>query len=115
MQDSGNLVSALLAGSKDLLAQMGKQVDLWACLMLLYEMPEGKKQWLLDPSYEECCSLSNNLVLYVKVGQKSILQVGADQNRSSYSVQNSQNLNFKPSCVAISDLKEAVKHGESIC
>jgi hypothetical protein len=115
MVDAGNLMSALIAGSKDLLAQMGRHVDLWACLMLLYELPEGKKSWLVDPSYEECCSLSNNLMLYVKVGQKSILQVGADQNRSSYSVQNSQNLNFKPSCVSISDLKEAVKQAESMC
>jgi len=35
--------------------------------MLLYESIDGSKVWLLDPSYEECSNLSNNLVVVTKV------------------------------------------------
>jgi len=37
---------------------------------LQYEAVDGKKAWIVDPSYEECCNLSNNLALVTKVGGK---------------------------------------------
>ena len=78
-------------------------------------MPDGKREWIVDPSQEECQSLSNNLVLVIRVGEKVITQVGADMNRSSYSVQNSQNLNFKSSTISFNDLRGAIKLSEAIC
>lgn len=115
MADHGNLISALMAGACDLIAQTGTPADLWSCLMLHYESVDGKKQWLLDPSFEECCNLSNNLVLVTKIGDKFSVQVGADQNRTSYSVHNSPTLNFKQSSIAFQDLKEAIKFGQTTC
>lgn len=76
--DQGNLISALIAGACDLLGQLDAPADLWACLLLQYETIDGTKQWIVDPSYEECCNLSNILVLVTKVGAKHIVQVGAD-------------------------------------
>lgn len=113
--DNGNLISALMAGACDLIAQAGKPADLWSCLILHYEAVDGKKSFIVDPSFEECCNLSNNLVLVTKAGGKFSVQVGADQNRTSYSVHNSPTLNFKSSSVSFSELKEAVKLGQSIC
>jgi hypothetical protein len=68
--DHGNLVSALMAGACDLIAQTGKPADLWSCLLLHFEAIDGKKSWIVDPSFEECCNLSNNLVLVIKSGGK---------------------------------------------
>jgi len=115
MADHGNLISALVAGSADLLQQMKLPADLWSCLSLLYESVDGSKAWLVDPSFEECCNLSNNLVLVTKVGQKVMVQVGADQNRTSYSLHNSATLNFKPSSVPFKDLRECIKQAETLC
>ena len=106
--DQGNLISALIAGACDLLGQLDAPADLWACLLLQYETIDGTKQWIVDPSYEECCNLSNILVLVTKVGAKHIVQVGADKNLTSYSIHNSQTMQFKPSSVAFKDLKEAI-------
>ena len=104
-----------MAGACDLLAQAGKPADLWSCLLLHYESVDGKKAWIVDPSYEECCNLSNNLVLVTKVGSKFSVQVGAEQNRTSYSVHHAPTLNFKPSSVPLKDLKGAVQIGQTIC
>ena len=84
-------------------------------MLLHYESIDGNKSWLVDPSFEECSNLSNNLVLVTKVGTKIKMQVGADQNRTTYSIQNSATLNFKPSSISFKDLREAIKLGESLC
>ena len=53
-----------------MIAQAGKPADLWSCLILHYEAVDGKKSFIVDPSFEECCNLSNNLVLVTKAGGK---------------------------------------------
>jgi hypothetical protein len=68
MSDQGNLVSALMAGACDLLQQSKLESDLWGCTLLLYESIEGEKQWIVDPSFEELCNLSNNIIFVTKVG-----------------------------------------------
>ena len=115
MADSGNLVSALVAGAADLLNQLGLEPRLWCCLLMLFESTEGVKQWIVDPSFEESCNLSNNFLLVTQIGARCDMRVGADQNRTSFAPQNSPTLNFKPSAVSLSDLREGVKLGQSVC
>ena len=109
-------MSALIAGACDLLHQKtGHTSDLWSCLLLFYETVEGVKQWIVDPSFEECCNISNNLILVTKAGTKFSLQVGAEINRTSFSVQNSANLNFKSSAIGYADLSQGFKIAQAIC
>jgi hypothetical protein len=84
-------------------------------LVLLYEAPSGEKKWIVDPTYEECQALSNNLVFVCKSGEGTILSVGAEANRSSYSVQNSANLNYKSSTIGFGELRQGVRAAEEIC
>lgn len=112
MADHGNLICALVAGASDLLQQMSLPADLWACLFLQYETLDGAKAWLVDPSFEESCNLSNNLVLVAKIGQKVMVQVGADMNRSSYSHHNSATLSYKPSSLPLRELRECIVQAE---
>lgn len=103
-------MSALVAGACDLLHQKtGHTSDLWSCMLLFYETVEGEKIWILDPSFEECCNLSNNLIFVTKAGAKFSLQVGAEINRTSFSVQNSANLNFKSSAISYAELNQGFK------
>ena len=73
LSDDGNLLSAAIAGASDLLRQSAPDTtqELWACMLMLYENVDGTKQWLVDPSHEECSNLSNCLVLVTRVGSKT--------------------------------------------
>lgn len=72
--------------------------------MLLYESIEGEKQWIVDPSFEECCSLSNNLIFVSKVGDRFAVQAGAEANRTGFAVQHATTLNFRASSMSMADM-----------
>ena len=82
---------------------------------MLYENLDGSKQWLLDPSHEESTTLSNNLVHVTKVGNKVLVQCGADINKTSFSHQASANLQFKSNCLSVKEIKEAIKKASDFC
>jgi hypothetical protein len=83
LSDCGNLISALTSAASDLLRQKtGLAINLCSCLLLFYEAADGSKNWIIDPSFEESCNLSNNLILVTKGGDKFTLQVGADLKTS---------------------------------
>ena len=75
--DDGNLMTALVAASNDLLVQVPGLVSpnslLWTCLLCCTDLTkEGQtlKQWIIDPNLEETVTLSENLLLvtFLKTG-----------------------------------------------
>lgn len=113
--DDGAVQSAMMAGACDLLMQQGVYEDLWACLLLFHESLDGDKQWIVDPSFEESCTLSNNLLLVSRVGDKYSLQVGADVNRTSFAVQQATTLNYKSSAAQMKDVRAGFKIAQRVC
>jgi hypothetical protein len=92
--------------------------DLWSCLLLYYSDATGGK-WLIDPSYEELSTLSNNMILATMLrrdGEEFVLiEKELDFLRTSYSVQQASSLSFKPCGLSLAKINEASQIAKAVC
>ena len=142
VSDDGNLPSALVAGSSDLLSQLmnGNCATIWSCLIVFHQGPasdenmNGTNSYVVDPTMEETQNLSNNLMMVTllkrpgsSVGVEDsemndedqeansdplIIEKVSEALRTCYSVQMSTSLTFKPNSMSMAQLREAVVIGK---